>query len=328
MKDFGYIDCVVNLTSQSLSTNYGIGHLVKTNIDLNTIFQLQLVNSIQSLNFSTFSKLKDDNISLFLNNGSSISIHFFEIRFNNFEQDFRTLNEKLDLYFQNKEENIFNSLVLLGSGTIFSKDLDSIKHLLNDRLNCDVKTVEFKYINNLPGILFYIPINNNFKHDMVINTNGVNEMTENMENHIKPKQKRGRVELEMNTYSKIMNRIHLSMKSNNQSIKVKDLMEKFEQEVEFELKKINPSDDFIIRNLDIFRSKGESGAKRAQVLMRITNEPTRVHFFQNKRRDEFNLFTYCDGYENIKFSDRNLMIYDSNNQYIKTQIVYPDENKK
>lgn len=326
MNDFSFLDCVVNLTSSSLSTNHGVGHMVNTNIDLNTVLQLHLIDNIQSLNLSTFSRVSENKITLFLNNGIPISIHFNELRFNYIEQDIDSLNEKLDLFNKSKEDNIFNSLIILGSGTIFNKDLERLKQLFNERLNCDIKLIEFKYINNLPGIIFYIPLHKSSIPDSLINSNQINLNTINMGNQLKPKQNRGRVELNRNTYSKIMDRIHMELKVKNQIITVKQLMDRFEQEVEFELKQINPSDEFVARNLEIFRSKGESGAKRAQVLMRITNEPTRVHFFQNKRRDEFNLFTYTEGYEIKKFPDRTLMIYDPSNQYIKTQIVYPKEN--
>lgn len=339
MNNINVIKAVLNLTSNTLSTNNGIGYLVKYQIDLKSIFQLYVVDNLNALNISTLSNLQEDVISLFLNeNGNPLSIHLNEVKFCDKESDLININKVLDSFLERKINNHFNSLFLLGSGVIFLKDLEIIKLLINEKLNCDVQTIEFKYINNIPGIILYIPLNNSSNNEQALNKN-INEyeLNINLMNQSKTNQKRTRIELPLNTYAKVLTMKYNEIKNSNRIIQVKDLMQDFEELVKIELKnqynlllskgqeKGESLSSFIDRNLEIFGTKGNSGAKRAQILMRITNEPTRVHFFQNKKRDDFNMFTYCKGFENIKFFERDLMIYDVNDDYIKTQPVYPEK---
>jgi hypothetical protein len=201
-------------------------------------------------------------------------------------------------------------LVILASGFFDKNQSKIIKETIESETELKLTSVEFKFINNMPGVIFYSPL------------------LSNRTNNTEKKLTRRRVQLDTNTYGEILSDIAEKMRNSNETKTVENLMKEFEDEVTLKLrakfKSAPNSEELVQENLQIFRSKNDAGARRCQVLLRITNEKNRVYFSKNIKPEQ-NLFSYCEDYElkKVKFSKRLVKAYDLSD---KSQMVYLTKN--
>jgi hypothetical protein len=311
-KETNLIDYIINGVAESLATNSGVAIFAKHQVGLQNALKLHLVNGLNAANASVFTKIDEDIVSIATFSGQQINLECFEI--NAAEQS--VLNSSLNEIIKKFDDLVItrpeakNLLLLLVSGTTNSYQLRELKETIESRVSVKLQAVEFRFTNNLPATIFYTPL--------VSSNSYVNNS-----NLLISRPQRRRIALPRNTYGDILKNIAGEMKKNNSHIRVGELMNKFEYAVERKLREMLLNEDEVRENMNIFTSSNDSGARRAQVLLSITNEKTRVHFSKNIKEDQ-NLFTYCEDYEfkNVKFADRLVQAYNPSDNYIMNQPLY------
>jgi hypothetical protein len=311
-KHTNLIDYIINGVADSLATNNGVAIYAKHQLRLQNVFKLQVVNQLNAANASIFTKIDEDIVSIATFSGELISLGCFEI--NAAEQ---SVMDRLQIEIVEKFSDLTNTqsqsnnlLLLLVYGASNSHQLKALQESIESGIAVNLRAVEFRFTNNIPATIFYTPLspshsgsNNSFIPGL--------------------RSQRRRIALPRNTYSEILKNIADEIRRTNSTIRVGELMDRFEHDVEKRLREILKDEEEVKENMNIFTSINDSGARRAQVLLRITNEKTRVHFSKNIKEDQ-NLFTYCEDYEskNVKFSDRFVRSYDPNDSYIMNQPLY------
>ena len=311
-KESHLIDYVINSLAENLSTNHGIAIYIKNQLRLNEAFQVQVVDRLNAANASVITKIEENTISIMTFSGEHINLLSAEINSYKPSETEESLNDIIGRYkeFSKSQPLVSNVLIILTTGSYDYHQSKIIKETIENKTELKLTSVEFKFINNMPGVIFYSPVSANRK------------------NNPEKKLTRRRIQLETNTYGEILSDIAKNMKNSNQIKTVGELMQEFEDDIKLKLEekfKVEPNKaELVQENLEIFRSKNDAGARRSQILMRITNEKTRIHFSKNIKPDQ-NLFTYCEDYElkKVKFSKRLIKAYDLSD---KSQMVYLTKN--
>jgi hypothetical protein len=311
-KQSNLIDYIVNGIADSLATNNGVAIYAKHQLRLQNVFKLQLVNQLNATNASVFTKIEEDIVSIATFSGEQIRLGCFEFDAAEQSRMDGLLNDIIEKYknLNNTQTQSNNLLLLLVYGAQNSHQFKVLKETIESGASVNLRAVEFRFSNNIPATIFYTPL-------IPSHSDSNNSFIPGL------RSQRRRIALPRNTYSEILKKIADEIRRTNSTIRVGELMNRFEHDVEKRLREILKDEEEVKENMNIFTSINDSGARRAQVLLRITNEKTRVHFSKNIKEDQ-NLFTYCEDYEskNVKFSDRFVRSYDPNDSYIMNQPLY------
>jgi len=311
-KQSNLIDYIVNGIADSLATNNGVAIYAKHQLRLQNVFKLQVVNQLNAANASVFTKIEEEVVTIATFSGEQISLACLEINAAGYSVMDRLQIEIIEKFsdLTNTQSQSNNLLLLLVYGASNSHQLKALRETIESGIAVNLRVVEFRFTNNIPATIFYTPL-------IPSHSDSNNSFIPGL------RSQRRRIALPRNTYSEILKNIADEIRRTNSTIRVRELMDLFEHDVEKRLREILKDEEEVKENMNIFTSINDSGARRAQVLLRITNEKTRVHFSKNIKEDQ-NLFTYCEDYElkNVKFSDRFVRSYDPNDSYIMHQPLY------
>lgn len=284
----------------SLSTSRITSFLIDNNKFKETHLQLDITNAV--LNFDEPGIQNETHVFYNKLNGEKTYIEFMIIDESSNESSVENIHEFSSCFSDNT-----NFIVLYISKKINNKSVKLINEKIFEIFETQFSFKNFNFLNGYFGVIFY----SNY------HTNSVEE---------KSKPKRNKVSLPRGTYTKTLISVKEWLENEGETT-VYDLMQKFEDKIKDELKKLKEKDNSIDieEQLKIFSQEYNTGAKRSQLLLHTVNEPNRV-YFRNKVTAKFDLFYYTDN--NSRLFDRKIKAFNPNDLNNSLIDVYYEKGEK